>query len=470
MKLRTRIGNAFRALAGKQKSYSGVGGFGNGFSYGGFFPSNHPIIKAITDCTAGDPNTDPRDMIDYYRVLWYALPWSQIATTKLIDISGEIVPNTGDPKLDMVVGEIIEKIPILHPNSSEPVGYGLNQLDSTFRALMRRDGMAFTELEFLDDMGRDPRGVVTFDPKCLYYEQNANDMLEVDLWLSHDGTRRKISGDPRFSAIRNRFDGRFIWGRSVLDGLDLFAEAALYMVISRKNYHIRHGNPLAVDYVGVDERDSMELSQGDRDDIKAFFDNYAEASKNGMKAQMEGKPVHLIHSMPYPVKVTSSTYGQGVSGVNDWRSDVDFIGRFIMESSGVPAQLGGFAGETSGIGSDQFRIGLGTMRRNGAREAKKMDDELHLKTIRQYMAAIGESPRAIEAVKIARQAPELASDKEQAETIKAEADALKVQLENLMQIRMDMASPDAAQRYASEIGLEIDAAKIPDPIFDPLSQ
>lgn len=445
MNIVDRMRNAYRGFTGKaeNKSFQGSGYY--------FSNANHPIMQAMMSAygTWDALIPDPRPRLNIYRLIFQAFPFCQKAVNLHTDMLGRWEIIGDDPAMVAELNGILDRMPVVNERGIQ-MSLGASEYAAQLMAGSMRDGMSFgrvmrSEAGAMSGM----RGYAATG--FTYVPTSAVDRYDLQ-YTGPTGIYVVDQASKEFHVFRRKSLPECDWGLPLLYGAEFMGEILAKVLVSRKNAHVRLGNPPSLTTISVDPEKNNLVGDSQR-----LFMSAVETIKNGWKEGVEhmnktGKPVDMVFSLPAAIKMDTHMFGDGASGLINYPPELEIYRAMLAQLLEIPVDLLDMSSGSAGIGADKFRILNGllvsTVDRNQRLLRPFMDD-----ISRQWLAANGVPPRVWSRVQFDFSEPDVSDKKLIAEIEKLNAEVETATIDNGLKILMNSQESSSYVNWMDEHGM-----------------
>jgi hypothetical protein len=443
-----------KALTFNQKGLDGInyGGYSSWGSFGSTPSANTALADKLLYSNPGmviDGN--PRNQLTTYDAIRFAFPFFDDAISKRQALIGSFEFVSEDEKLAQEFNDWAENFKVYHlQNDKESIIDGFsNYISRRFKATLEK-GMSFGEIIAAKDgmiigakaipaTRMDYISKVTstsYDKYVLVYTNNLGHQVEID------------TESAFFSVYRHESNENYLWGLPIAYNADWIAENLVRIMNSRRDMHIRFGNPVTTNVLSTNlgefpdplaVKETINIGK----DIK-------EAHKKAVNHMVNtGAATDIFHTFPTSMKLEQSVFGGGITGLPGFTEEASFLMNLLISRTKFPADFLNFSTGSAGIGSDKFKILKDFALAQAQTEAKSLEKIIWQIAYLQA-TAMKVNPKSLKNLSIEWIPTDLSDQKLMGEADKISAEAVLAQIETYTMIHT--MNPQAADVYAESIG------------------
>lgn len=439
-----RFRRAYDGFRGKStdKSFQGQGYY--------FSNANHPIMAAMQSAYGSWDalNPDPRARLDIYRLTFMAFPFCTKAVNLHADMLGRWEVVGEDPSMVADLNKIMERLPVVNERGIQ-LSIGASEYAAGLLMSAMRDGMGFGRVRRSETGAME--GMKVYAATGFQYVPTT--VTKYDLqYTGAEGIYIVDQSSKEFHAFRRKSLPECDWGLPLLYGCEFMGEILIKVLVSRKNAHVRLGNPPSLTTISVDPEKNNLVGDSQR-----LFMSAVNTIKEGWKEGVEhmnktGKPVDMVFSLPAAIKMDTHMFGDGASGLTNYPPELEIYRAMLAQLLEIPVDLLDMSSGSAGIGADKFRILNGllvsTVDRNQRLLRPYMED-----ISRQWLAANGVPPRIWSRVEFDFSEPDVSDKKLIAEIEKLTAEAESMTLDNGLKILQNSQESDSYLNWMDSHGM-----------------
>jgi len=406
------------------------------------------LLDLLLECNEGaNIKTNPRSRLTLYEAVDYAFPLFERARKIKADFMGTLTIESDDKSLNTLLNDFNDTLQI-KTISNLPFDFnrGGSDLAKIYLQTGQLTGMTFGEM-LRDDTSEVITGL-KIAPSYLFTFQRFNGTAQ--LMMQTDGGIMPITPDNNLVIYRNGFLSDWDWGKPMTYGCEYFADMMLRTIIARKDTHTRIANPPSFNILSADQEElqnNPELVRLFEEKATQWKNEWAGAIK---RMQTKGKASDILLTLPGKVTFTSTMFGQGATGLQDFGGDFDRYFNQLALRTDVPGILLGIE-QAAGLGIDHFKVAK-QMLQVGAKTDQENIGVKMRQVFDAFLMSIKASPRQIKDYRLVWTPINIEDEKLIAETELISANAAFRELETWAAFRVEQSNSRASNAYAEEIG------------------
>lgn len=431
----------------------------------------HPLQKLFARCWDYGGWDNPRSRMEISRLIIRTVPFFRRAIEMQSQFIGTLEVVTENDELREVLEKFISEVPIRFQDNPEySFFFGLDNYNRQLIKVAYMDGLAFSE-EMYGSMGESDEdtgalldGLMVF--KSEEFDFGTKDGKKVLVFKGNKrGKQIVVRESDHFTIFGVSFLPGSLWGLTMVDGGEFFAEILIQMLIARKNNYVRLGSPPGLNMFVLENWDGFQ--GGDYDEFKNRVDEAEEKFMDAIYASQEGKAAEVFIKMGGSVKYDHKMYGDGAQGLQGFHEDFKMVVNMLGHLTGIPVELW-LDSSAAGLGSDKYRIQNGLLSA-GVNTNRGLLRPVNMRICKNYLYSIGAPPEWVEGFELRYRDLDIADEKEIADTANTRADAVSKHVDNALRLWQEMGySLDDLNRYFEQVGLDfIHVEDMPDPEPEP---
>lgn len=412
----------------------------------------HKLQTLFNDCANYESN-NPRDRMKLARLIIRNIPMLQRAVNLTADFVGSVEFYTDNEQLQEVLDKFATSVPIrFQDNPDYPYFFGLDNYVKVRVKTALTDGMAFSEEYYSGENMTEWEGLVVMKTESFNFEKDGNRMV-LKFYPANGQPITIDPAAPGFDVFGVHFMPGSLWGLSMVDGGQFFAEMLVHMLVARKNAWINHGNPLEMLLFSLSNY--SDFKPKDWELFHEQTDKIAEKLVDGLRNVEKGKRALVDGVLPGDVTMQNTGYGTNSRPLSGFSDDVEMVLRQLAALTGLPIELLGFDTGGDGFSGEKFRV-LYRLLRGTIKAIHGLEIPRLKKRCDNYLLAMGYPPAWLDQYTVGFSEPDFDSEKEVAETDKTIAETIQMHFANLETLWFSLGLGDVnlLNDYLENVGLD----------------